>query len=204
MTPIAIGPHRLLCGDITRGAVPALMGEDLADVVYSDPPWGPGNQQYWHTHNKRGSVPQTDWPGFLRAFCCACAAFARAEAPVFVEMGERWAEDLARAMAQEGLLLQREWSITYGSPPRPNRLLLFGLHDHPIDLGSDRHGPPVTARILEAIVRPGMLVLDPCTGKGMTARNAHRLGGHFRGCELNPRRLAITEAWLCRQVAKAA
>ena len=203
---IAIGPHRLLCGDLTTGSVEALLGGERADVIYSDPPWGPGNQQYWHTHNARGSVPRTDWPGFLAAFCGVCAQHRTHEAPVFVEMGMRWVDELDAAMAHAGLRQQRRWAITYGpkSKPLPVTLSLYGPQDLPIDLGADMHGEPVTRTILSAVVTPGMVVLDPCTGKGMTARWTHRLGGCFRGNELNPRRLQITADWLRRQVRRAA
>ena len=79
---IQIGTHALMVGDITTDAVSQLMGAELADVIYSDPPWGPGNQQYWHTMRSRGSVPRTSWPGFLAAFCGVCAAHRKPDAPV--------------------------------------------------------------------------------------------------------------------------
>ena len=195
-----IGPHRLLNADITTGAVAELMSGELADVIYSDPPWGPGNQQYWHTYNQRGSAPRTNWDDFLAAFCSVCRAHKTLEAPVFVEMGLRWAEQLDAAMALEGLPLQRMWAITYGHPARPNSLRLYGPQDVPVTF-TKTHGPPVTATILGAVVKPGMVVLDPCCGLGMTARNTHKLGGKFRGCELNPKRLAVTADWLQKRTS---
>lgn len=197
-----IGPHRLLCGDITDGAVVRLMGDERADVIYSDPPWGPGNQQYWHTMNVRGSAPRTSWDAFLEAFCAACSAHRKPDAPVFVEMGLRWVHQLDAAMEAVGLPRQRRWRIFYGPKKRalPNMLTLYGLRDVPIDLPDPPHGEPVTRAVLAAIVGPGMIVLDPCTGLGMTARITHALGGSFRGCELNPIRLARTEAWLRRRL----
>lgn len=195
---ITIGPHRLLCGDLTTGAVASLMGDDLADVVYSDPPWGPGNLQFWATMHDRGSVPRETWPRFLAAFCVAVARHSKPEAPVFVEMGLRWVDELDAAMRVEGLGRRRRWPITYGpkKKPLPNVLTLYGPHDVAVELPDPPHGEPVTRAILGAVVRPGMLVLDPCTGLGMTARITHRLGAHFRGCELNPARLERTAAWL--------
>lgn len=198
---IEIGQHRLMQGDLTTGCLADLMGTDRADVIYSDPPWGPGNQQYWHTHNERGSIPRTSWPAFLAAFCGACAAYSKPEAAVFVEMGLRWLDELDAAMEQVGMERRRRWDISYGpkNKPLPNALTLYGPQDCAVPL-RERHGPKVTEVILGVAVRPGMVVLDPCTGKGMTARNTHALGARFRGLELNPRRLAITEAWLRRQV----
>ena len=194
-----IGPHRLLCGDVTAGAVKRLMGRERADVVYSDPPWGPGNLQYWATMHDRGSMPAHAWPVFLSALCCAIAAHRKPDAPVFVEMGLRWVEALDAAMARRGLARCQRWTITYGprGKPLPQALSLYG-RNVTVDLPSPPHGEAVTRAALRAAVLPGSVVLDPCTGLGMTARGTALLGGHFRGAELNPARLARTAAWLTR------
>lgn len=195
-TAEAIGPHRLLCGDITSGAVSRLMKGEKADVIYSDPPWGPGNLQYWSTMNQRGSVPRENWPKFLRAIAQACAVHRTPESYVFLEMGLRWTDELDAAMKEVGLPLRRRWRIFYGprKQPLPNSLALYGPMD--LDIEVPEYGEPVTRAVLSAVVRPGTVVLDPCTGLGMTARNTHRLGGRFRGTELNPARLERTAAWL--------
>ena len=195
---IEIGRHRLLCGDITDGAVERVMGDELAEVIYSDPPWGPGNQQYWHTMRERGAAPRTSWPEFLAAFCARCVAFRRPVAPVFVEMGLRWLDELDAAMHAAGLVRQRRWSILYGAKkkPVPNAVTLYGERDIAIDLPDPPFGEPVTRAILEAVVKPTRIVLDPCTGLGMTARITHTLGGIFRGTEMNATRLERTAAWL--------
>lgn len=193
----SIGPHRLLCGDITTGVVGEVMAGDLADFIYSDPPWGPGNQQYWHTMRERGAAPRTSWGDFLAAFCGVCAQHRKPGAPVFVEMGMRWADELDAAMLGVGLPRQRRWVVTYGpkKKPLPVTLNLYG-RDVGVTLPDPPHGEPVTRAALAACVRPGDVVLDPCTGLGMTARVTHRLGGHFRGTEMNAARLERTAAWL--------
>jgi hypothetical protein len=203
---IEIGQHRLLCGDITTGAVEVLMGEERADAVYVDPPWGPGNQQYWHTMRERGAAPRTDWPTFLEALCGAIARARRPEAPVFVEMGLRWTDDLDAAMRAAGLPLRRHWTISYGprSKPLPNSLRLYGALDVPVAIPPEAsHGEPATRTVLASVVRPGAIVLDPCTGLGMTARVTHALGGRFRGAEMTAARLERTAAWLRRAVTRA-
>jgi hypothetical protein len=195
---IQIGTHRLMIGDITTDVVSQLMGAELADVIYSDPPWGPGNQQYWHTMRSRGSVPRTSWPGFLAAFCGVCAAHRKPDAPVFVEMGMRWADELDSAMIAVGLPRRRRWVVTYGpkKKPLPVTLNLYGPRDIDVVMPEPAHGEPVTRAVLEVVVRPGALVLDPCTGLGMTARITHKLGASFRGTEMNANRLETTLAWL--------
>lgn len=198
MTPINIGPHRLLCGDLTAGAVDALMGEERADVVYCDPPWGPGLLQMFATMNESGSSPRLSWSGFLAAFSETIVRFSRPEAPIFVEMGLRWVDELDETMAKVGRPPLRRWDVSYGptKAPRPNSLTLYGLHDVPVELPDPPHGEAVTRAALAAVVREGSLVLDPCTGLGMTARFTHAFGGAFRGVELNPARLDRTAAWL--------
>ena len=128
MRAVEIGPHRLVCGDITSGAVEVLMGSERANVIYSDPPWGPGNQQYWHTMRERGSEPRTSWHDFLDVFCGICARFRASDAPVFVEMGVRWVDELDDAMARVGLSKRDRWTIFYGPKraPLPNTLSLYG------------------------------------------------------------------------------
>lgn len=201
---ISVGHHRLLCGDLTDGAVSRLMGDERADVIYSDPPWGPGNQKYWHTQRERGAAPRTSWPDFLAAFARAVAAHRKPTAPVFVEMGLRWLDDLTAAMREVGLPLMGDWHITYGptGKPLPNRLMVFGVAVD-VAIPVPPHGEPITNAALSAVVNPGDIVLDPCTGLGMTARITHALGGRFRGCEMNAARLAHTEAWLRKRVAVA-
>lgn len=209
MTTIEIGPHRLVCGDITAGAVDVLMSGERADVVYSDPPWGPGNQQYWHTMRERGSAPRTSWHDFVDTFARVCEAHTKPSAPVFIEMGMRWADELQAVMAEHGFELVRRCVMTYGpkTKPLPVTLNLFGRPDAvallelvaakiTAGMPDPAHGEPVTAHVLREAVGPGDLVLDPCTGLGMTSRWAHKLGGRFRGTEMNAARLERTAKWL--------
>lgn len=198
-----IGVHRLICGDITRDeVVSTLMGENKADVIYSDPPWGPGNQKYWHTMNQRGSKPRTDWKTFLEAFAKTCVNYRKLGAPVFIEMGLRWTDDLDSAMGAVGLDIVRRWTILYGPKKKPykNTVALYGSPSPQIDLPDPPYGEPVTRAILESVVKKGDIVLDPCTGKGMTARVTHLLNGIFYGAELNAERLRRTEDWLRKRV----
>lgn len=199
---VSIGRHRLLCGDITKGAVGHLLGDEKVDVIYSDPPWGPGNQQYWHTMRERGSVPATSWSDFLTVFCEVCAMAIKPRSPVMIEMGIRWVDELDGAMARVGLNVRNRWTIFYGpkSKPLPNTLSLYGDRSIDIAMPSPPHGEVVTRAALAAIVKSGDIVLDLCTGLGMTARATHRLGGVFYGTEMNTVRLARTAAWLKKNI----
>jgi hypothetical protein len=200
---VRVGPHRLLCADITIDeAIDVLMRGRKADVIYSDPPWGPGNQQYWHTMRERGSRPRTEWHAFLNAFSELCANHRTPSAPVFVEMGLRWTDDLDRAMNAVGLPLMNRWAIYYGpkAKPLPNTVAVYGAPPPVFELPDPPHGEPVTRAILSAAIRPGDIVLDPCTGLGMTARCTVRSGGIFMGGEMNSKRLGKTESWMRKHI----
>lgn len=198
-----IGPHRLLCGDITKtGIVDTLMGGKKADVIYSDPPWGPGNQKYWHTMNKRGSKPRTSWESFLCSFASVCAQHRKPNTPVFVEMGLRWTDVLDEAMDSVGLSMTHRWVILYGPKKSPleNTVALYGTSCPLITLPEPPYGEPVTRAILGSVVRHGDTVLDPCSGLGMTARATLLFDGVFYGSELNSDRLKRTAEWLKKKV----
>lgn len=191
---VLIGPHRLLCGDVTTGAVGRLMGDELADVVYSDPPWGPGLLRWFYTHAKIDC--QATWGSFLAAFCAAVATHRKPAAPVFVEMGHAWTDDLAAAMLAVGIAESARWRVSYGSPKRESVLWYSGapLAGDPTGL----HGRAVPMWALSRVMQACAVVLDPCCGKGTTAAVTKRLGGVFRGAELNPKRLAATQDVLKR------
>ena len=82
----AVGDHRFMCGDAEiegLGDFQRLLPH-APDLIYVDPPWGPGNANYvLLLHN-------------LAEFCQACTG------SVFVEMGLRWQVHLTAAMASEG------------------------------------------------------------------------------------------------------
>lgn len=193
---------RLQVGDLASESeeLHGLMRGELADIVYSDPPWGQGNLMYWRTHN--GEKAKVDWGAFMRKFCRLVANNAKPNAHIFIEMGLRWVDDLAHEMASLGRLESRRWVVLYGSPKLPNALWYCGPGE-PVDV-TGLSGVEMTTRALRSVAKPGALVLDPCCGKGMTARVAMRLGMRFAGNELNPKRLAVTSSWCSRFVSGAA
>ena len=185
--------HRLGVLDLTTAGLGDVMGTERADVVYSAPPWGPGNLAYWRTVNKDSHRPS--WPLFLERFCAEVARYSTG--PVFVEMGLRWETELVAAMERAGLPFVQRWECLYGNPKRPNALCLF--RSAPLDPhgATGKGGPDLVRWALGAVgVGPGQIVLDPCTGLGTTARVAVERGAVFRGAELNPERAARAMQWL--------
>jgi hypothetical protein len=182
----------LVVGELTIERARQALAGRKADIVYSDPPWGPGNLMYWRTHNKE--TTRTSWPAFLETFCRVVAKSIRRDAHVMVEMGTRWVDELSDEMAKNGIKESCRWNCLYGNPKLPNVLWYSGpgCSTNPSGLS----GVSMTKTALSGVATSGALVLDPCCGKGMTARCSLRLGMQFAGVELNPRRAEVTRKWL--------
>ena len=195
-----IGPHRLLAGDVTKGVVGRLMSGERAEVVYSDPPWGGGNLKYWRTHAGMSPDAAPPWVLFVECWSAAVSAHLATDGALFVEMGLRWADHFAERLAFHGRPVTRRWQVTYrgGSKLLPNALLYAGPALSEGFDPSTLRGEALPRACVAAVAPryPGGIVLDPCCGKGYTARAAHRAGLAFRGSELNPKRLGETAAWL--------
>ena len=183
---------RVEIGELTLDRARRALDGQRADIVYSDPPWGPGNLMYWRTHN--GETERPSWQSFIVNFCRVVEKATTPGAHVFVEMGNRWVDELADAMLRCGFPERDRWRCFYGNPKLPNTLWYSGPGTTTDPSGMS--GVAMTRRALEGVAKPGALVFDPCCGKGMTARCAVRLGMRFAGVELNPRRAAVTQAWL--------
>ena len=199
----------LIRGDLldveTRNAYRRLLPVEVR-AVYSDPPWNPGNGTYWRTH--AGLAPRETYDAFLDAWCTvAVECMDRGCMDVLVEQSANVThQDMLRAAVRR----QPRWTlrertvypVEYGSGSRllPNALLHF-TDDEPLTTDpADMHGESMTLRALSGLrLNPGEVIVDPCTGKGMTSRAAHAFGLHFVGSELNPTRLDITLGWLKRQ-----
>lgn len=179
----------------------------VIDIVYSDPPWNPGNEKYWRTHAGATPVDEGGYDVLLDSWC-ACIA-GTSPAHVFCEQSFN---DKHRALFTAAvercdgwdLPLLEEWTVYYGSPgsrgcSRPNKLLHFGHVPITTD-PSGLRGQKMTRVVCDGLDLPaGGTIADPCMGKGMTSREAHGHGWHCVGTELNPKRLEKTIAWLLKK-----
>jgi hypothetical protein len=192
-----IGPHRLLAGDLANNAIVQLMGNERADALYCDPPWGPGNLKYWHTHAKI-EAPQISWEEFVKIVDNVLRLHVKPLAPVWIEMGLRWVARFTECLFESGRSNPFVWITRYGSSElRPCALIYSGPSLPDGFDPSYLRGAKLPHACLQACrLEQGAVVLDPCCGKGYTARATHTLGLSFRGLELNPHRLGYTEQWL--------
>lgn len=137
-----------------------------------------------------------DYDRFLD--CWVKAATGNPKAPVFVEMGLRWEDQLKRHMEAAGYKQLIRWGIVYyGDKP-------VGLHCYvtgklPATMLSrimalkvvgmdDKYTPTECLKLFPQ----GSVVCDPCVGKGCTPITADRLGHRFVGSELIPKRMMYT------------
>ena len=195
----AVGPHRVKHGDLMEG-IDDLMQGDKADIFYSDPPWGDGNLKYWQTINsKMNNIPYKtiDFDEFLNAiFSCMvkyCVGIS------FLEYGIRWENKIRELTAQFNLRHNGIVNIKYrgGSKFLPLHLHILSKDGLTLPVGyTDLVQGTTGMGTLRAAVTPfaktGFKILDPCCGKGNTARIALETGMIFRGNEINEKRLSET------------
>jgi hypothetical protein len=191
---IVNGRHVFLCGDVEQGALTALARATGTgcDVVYTDPPWSAGNYKYWRTHAQRQGP--SDWCAFLEALLSGINTFNPYD--IWIEMGISSSDVLRCARDILQLPYDTHYTVFYGNPRRPNHLVHFGA---PVTSSADGlYSEAVTRWAFGHFPHGASTVLDPCVGRGMTARMAHRYGLTCYGIEINPRRLAQILAWFAR------
>lgn len=184
----------VVVGELTESRLQQALAGEIADITYSDPPWGPGNLMYWRTHNKETTRP--DWSTFVDLFCSLVSKNTAKDGHIFIEMGLRWVDEISETMKRYGRSETQRFNCIYTSKKLPNVLWYSGPGTTTDPSGLS--GVEMTHTALSGVAKPEALVLDPCCGKGMTARCSLRLGMRFAGVELNPRRAEVTQKWLDR------
>lgn len=183
---------------------------ETVGVVYSDPPWDPGNRKYWRTHADKDH--DGDYDDFLDAWCGLVGDCITDRGTRHVCTEQSFDNDDARQMFLDAvdrtetwtLPLSDQFKVFYGSPgsrskQNPNLLMHFSDSELQTDpTGLD--GEPMTIRACAGLDAPaGTWVFDPCIGKGMTSRMALYYQWNCVGTELNSKRLGKTITWLERK-----
>lgn len=167
--------------DITKG-LPDYMFD--ADMIYCDPPWSLGNANSFIT--KAGKTEHIH--AFSDFYACLFSYILNVKAKsCYVEIGKQYRTVFEREMRQiyPSVLM---WEITYYKK-NPCFLIRGGRHAcHGVDF--DGRDDAETPHIAISMEGPES-VSDPCTGQGLTAIAAYKLGKRFLGTELNKRRLAV-------------
>ena len=201
-----IGPHRVRHGNVMdTDGITELMMNSPADLMYSDPPWGQGNLNYWSTMNtKMTGAPRVEQPN-LEAFMNQLFTLAKqfCRGALLIEYGVKWKDELIQHAEQYGFAHVGFAEPVYGSEDRPLHLHVFVPPNTQKIPGpsyfESLRGTKGLLTVMTAVrpfAAPGNVILDPCCGMGYTAEAAKRFGMHFRGNELNEKRLAKTIARL--------
>ena len=200
-----IGRHRVQCQDVMMG-IDNLMRGEIADFVYSDPPWGQGNLTYWQTINKRhtGREPKTiDYGKFLPHYFQMVAKYCRDL--IVIEYGIGWRNDVIHNAEKAGF---KHGGVATGFYKAGANMLPLDFHifsksgnyhvtQEFIDICSDNAGQAVVHKIFAMLCpKDAKIILDPMCGMGYTAQAAIDAGYAFRGNELNEKRLSKTIARL--------
>ena len=151
-----------------------------AEVIYCDPPWNLGNLNSFYT--------KAECNGYKDHFFDFCQPFFklinRISAPVcYLEIGKQNLSIFHDRLQIIYPIIQL-WPITYYK--KNECFLLRGGHSfqHFHFDGLDDEETPYMALQNEVC----NTVADLCTGQGLTAVAAYKLGKRFLGTELNPRR----------------
>ena len=199
-----VGPHRVKHGNVMVG-IEELMGNDTAEIVYSDPPWGEGNIKYWETMNKKMNNVETKsavpLPAFLNQIFSIATKYSNNM--ILIEYGMKWCDDIKEYGAKHGLIHNGIAILKYrsGSKFYPLHLHIFSkkeivLPSNYLESLRDTFGMDTLRRAIEPFKKSGKIILDPCCGMGYTAQIALETGMFFRGNELNEARLTKTIARL--------
>ena len=197
---LEIGKHKVKHSNVMLG-IDDLMAGQKADVMYSDPPWGQGNLNYWQTINKRHNPEIKTEEINLDAFINQIFTIAKkhSKGVVFIEYGMKWEKQIISYGENHGLIHIGTAQPKYkaGSVFLPLHLHIFHREavvmpdDYFLSI-QDTFGMETLRRAIEPFAVPGGIALDPCCGMGYTARIAVENGMAFRGNELNKKRLQKT------------
>lgn len=193
-----VGKHVIMCGDLERGDGNHLLSRAGApDLVYVDPPWNAGNARSFRTKSgldgEQGRA--VDFPLLLELIV---AVAAHTKGAAFIEMGRQQIQRLHETVVMAQGKVVSEWGITYYGK-KPCMLLMASWSNVPAPEDTpegldDEHTPKWA---IERFTEKGDLVLDACTGRGLTAQTSTQLGRRFAGMELHPKRVSVTLAKLC-------
>ena len=197
---IKINQHAVRCGDIMDG-IDELMGDNIADLVYTDPPWGQGLLKYWQTKNKKDTGSNTrliNHDLFLKKLFSILFKYSRNN--VFVEYGKQWRDQIVHMGVATGFK-HGGLAITYyrsGSVIRPSDIHLFTKNNSSVSGEMKKNalelkGYPLVESCFKEYGLEKGIALDPMCGMGYSAKAAISMDMKFYGNELNSKRLEKTK-----------
>jgi hypothetical protein len=197
---VKVGEHRVTNRDVTLG-LRDLMNGQLADITVVDPPWGEGNEKFWHTMLKKDDpettitrVPHSEFlPSLLNLL------YENSKNICFMEYGVRWQQEVIEHVQDSGFLHLGVTQCLYKAGGKTLPLDLHIMSKTPIDL-PDEYMNSITGTIgfdgsrkaLQPFAKEGGILFDPCCGLGGYAKLAKEFKMRFYGNEMNPKRFNET------------
>jgi hypothetical protein len=190
---VTVGPHQLSCFDIEHQLDSMLdaIAQRSINGIYTDLPWGPALASGFR---RKAGMPQmtSDYEAFKKEIA---ALLLRWPVPFVLEMGRTWTQKWVGVLRDQGVLVNGVAEGVYYKT-KPMDYIVGGIEDstladtliRQLTGVDDDYGPGVFLDVLPDVSH----VLDPCCGKGLTARHALYRGRTFTGNEMAPYRAAGT------------
>lgn len=186
-----VGPHRFICGDLEEHSYlqQALNGISPT-LMYVDPPWNNGNARSFRTKAGVDGLQGGRPVDMMKLLTLVLAPASDLNLLAFVETGRREAAKASQLIENLGGHIGNEWPITYYRR-NPCVLLAADFRHNPVNDYPDFTGMDDDDTPLHALRHyPTGTVIDPCAGRGLTARSAHNAGWKSLNHELSPFRTA--------------
>jgi len=189
-----IEPHRVSNANIISPVVDKLFDDGRkASILYCDPPWGDAAMKMFVTlAQKRGErVSLVSFNQLLDRLFDLTKRHVSGTA--FIEIGQRWVDEIGDRMVAAGLQNVRSVSLQYGKSIE--NTLLAGNYDG-IDPDIERcrglSGAKVAQTAIALVAKSGEILFDPTCGAGYSAKAALAHKMEFRGNEFSRSRLEKT------------
>lgn len=212
----------IACGDLESGHAEALFERfGVPYLTVTDTPWNAGNARSFRTKAEpfTGVTSRpVDFEAFLRRIVLLAR---RCIGGAFFEMGVAQLPLLERLIIESGGDVQAVWDITYYrkhpckwvrmpgpiNPYLTEEAIAAVRKSMPSRADIEaKYAPQFAGKDDTEVVEPAInwfserpseveemsLVFDPCTGRGLMAETAHKLGRRFLGLELHPKRVSVT------------
>lgn len=178
-----VGEHQIRCGDLMNGEDAEWLTNFKPALVYTDPPWGQALATGFRT--KAGL---DDYVTYQDLYAQAFRLINNyGFIPTYFEQGEKWVREMQDIAKSAGLKFTKEWKITYYKKS-PATLTLFNADSKTDMTGMDDDDTPAAA--IWDHTKPGDIVVDLMTGRGLTSATAAELDRVFAGMELSPWRVS--------------
>lgn len=153
--------HKILCGDLTKGDLKNLMGDEKADIVYSDPPW---NDSWIKIFRERAGVvdeKEQNLEAFLKIYIQELKKYSKGI--IYIEFGIH-IDSLVKMLKEEGATQLNLWELPMGK----GKFYIWrgyfhqGIYKKLLDLPKK----DVYNWLVEQDKVEGGILLDPCIGIG--------------------------------------